>query len=189
MVRNRWLRFVLVVLASAAIWLMPAQAATGPAEENPRLETSASPYLQSHSRDRVRWYVWGDEAFARARERNLPLLVSFGYRACHWCHVMQEKHFNDPAIAEHINRHYVPVIVDRERRTTLDETYMLVTEWLTQAIAATSVRADNTLGARITHEKGEDLIITPEWSRRPIHILDLACRSAESGKTIKAKYK
>ena len=123
-----WLVFALVLTSAA-----PVNAALeGPAPPNPRLENSASPYLQSHSRDRVRWYQWGQDAFARAKELNLPLLVSFGYRACHWCHVMQEQHFNNEEIASLINSRFVPVVVDRERRTTLDETYMLVTELLTQ---------------------------------------------------------
>lgn len=105
---------------------------TGKADGNPRMTTSSSPYLRSHSNDLVRWYGWGDEAFKRARDNNLPLFVSFGYTACHWCHVMQEKHFNNDTIAKTINQRFVPVLVDREQRTALDDTYMLVTELLTQ---------------------------------------------------------
>ncbi|MGI9511437.1 MAG: DUF255 domain-containing protein [Anderseniella sp.] len=104
----------------------------GKAEDNPRMATSSSPYLRSHSNDLVRWYKWGEAAFKRARDKKLPLFVSFGYTACHWCHVMQEKHFNDEAIAKTINEKFVPVLVDREQRTALDDTYMLVTELLTQ---------------------------------------------------------
>jgi len=104
----------------------------GKADDNPRMTTSSSPYLRSHSNDLVRWYDWGDEAFKRARDKNLPLFVSFGYTACHWCHVMQETHFNNEAIAKTINEQFVPVLVDREQRTALDDTYMLVTELLTQ---------------------------------------------------------
>lgn len=104
----------------------------GKADDNPRMAESSSPYLRSHSNDLVRWYDWGEEAFRQARENKLPLFVSFGYTACHWCHVMQEKHFNDEAIAKTINEKFVPVLVDREQRTALDDTYMLVTELLTQ---------------------------------------------------------
>lgn len=104
----------------------------GKADDNPRMSASSSPYLRSHSNDMVRWYGWGDEAFKRAKELKLPLFVSFGYTACHWCHVMQETHFNNEAIAKTINQQFVPVLVDREQRTALDDTYMLVTELLTQ---------------------------------------------------------
>ena len=104
----------------------------GKADDNPRMSQSSSPYLRSHSNDLVRWYDWGDEAFKRAKELKRPLFVSFGYTACHWCHVMQETHFNNEAIARTINEQFVPVLVDREQRTALDDTYMLVTELLTQ---------------------------------------------------------
>ena len=119
--------FALAVHASIA-----SAGFVGKADDNPRMTNSSSPYLRSHSNDLVRWYEWGDEAFKRARDNNLPLFVSFGYTACHWCHVMQEKHFNNEAIATVINDRFVPVLVDREQRTALDDTYMLVTELLTQ---------------------------------------------------------
>lgn len=125
---------VFLAACTLALWLaaLPALAAVGKGEDNPRMSASASPYLRSHAHDLVRWYAWGDEAFARARELKRPIMVSFGYTACHWCHVMQEKHFNDAGIAKQINEQYVPVLVDRERRSTLDETYLLVTEVVTQ---------------------------------------------------------
>ncbi len=100
--------------------------------KNPRLVSASSPYLRLHASDLVKWHTWSDETFALARKLNRPLLVSFGYTACHWCHVMQETHFNVERIAKAINDKYIPVIVDRERRPELDETYMLVTEALTQ---------------------------------------------------------
>ena len=102
------------------------------AASNPRLVDAPSPYLRLHAPDKVQWYPWGQEAFELAKKRNVPLLVSFGYTACHWCHVMQETHFNVEDIALAINENFVPVIVDRERRPELDEAYMLVTEALTQ---------------------------------------------------------
>jgi uncharacterized protein YyaL (SSP411 family) len=104
----------------------------GKADDNRRMSASSSPYLRSHSKDLVRWYGWGDEAFRLAKQLKLPLFVSFGYTACHWCHVMQETHFNNDAIAKTINERFIPVLVDREQRTALDDTYMLVTELLTQ---------------------------------------------------------
>jgi len=110
-------------------WSDPAAAQ----EANARsLSNSPSPYLRLHADDKVVWHEWGEEAFEKARKLNRPLLVSFGYTACHWCHVMQEKHFNDPAISKTINDNFVAVMVDRERRPALDEAYMLVTEILTR---------------------------------------------------------
>jgi cytochrome oxidase Cu insertion factor (SCO1/SenC/PrrC family) len=68
--------------------------AIGKGPDNPRMANAASPYLQTHKNDLVQWHPWGDAAFALARERGVPVMVSFGYTACHWCHVMQETHFN-----------------------------------------------------------------------------------------------
>ncbi|MEM7302580.1 MAG: DUF255 domain-containing protein [Pseudomonadota bacterium] len=99
---------------------------------NQPLAQSSSPYLRSHKRDLVRWHLWSDETFELARKADKPVLVSFGYTACHWCHVMQETHFNDVEMAKHINEEFIPVLVDRERRIALDELYLLVTEALTQ---------------------------------------------------------
>ncbi len=124
--------FVAFLSATAIGASSNALATAGSGAKNDRLEASASPYLRSHSKDLVRWYPWGAQAFSLARERGVPVMVSFGYTACHWCHVMQETHFNNPGIAKSINEQFVPVLVDRERRTTLDESYMLVTEALTQ---------------------------------------------------------
>ena len=121
-----------IVLVAFAVTAPIHAASLGKGEVNQRMATAASPYLQTHSNDLVRWQPWGEEAFAKARKMSLPIMVSFGYTACHWCHVMQEKHFNDPQIAKAINENFVPVLVDRERRPALDETYMLVTEVLTQ---------------------------------------------------------
>jgi len=112
--------------------LSATAAEIGKGPDNPLMSQAASPYLQTHSKDLVRWREWGEEAFAEARRTGKPIMASFGYTACHWCHVMQETHFNDPVLAKMINDDYVPVLVDRERRPSLDEAYMLVTEALTQ---------------------------------------------------------
>lgn len=127
-IRPLFLTVVLFVLSLAIAHAEIGKAAT----ENPRLINSSSPYLKAHSRDLVRWYAWEEATFERARKLDLPLMVSFGYNACHWCHVMQETHFNNEDIAKTINEKFVPVLVDRERRTALDELYLLVTEALTQ---------------------------------------------------------
>ncbi|TVR93238.1 MAG: thioredoxin domain-containing protein [Trueperaceae bacterium] len=89
-----------------------------------RLADTASPYLRQHAHQLVDWYPWGEEAFAVARERDVPVLVSIGYAACHWCHVMSHESFDDPAIAALLNDHFVSVKVDREERPDVDAVYM-----------------------------------------------------------------
>jgi uncharacterized protein YyaL (SSP411 family) len=88
-----------------------------------RLGASASPYLRLHADDPVDWFVWGDEAFARARALDRPLLLSCGYSACHWCHVMQAESFKDPETAALMNARYVAIKVDRELRPDVDAVY------------------------------------------------------------------
>jgi uncharacterized protein len=89
-----------------------------------RLASSASPYLLQHADNPVDWYEWGDEAFAAARERDVPVLLSVGYSACHWCHVMAHESFEDPDTAAEMNRRFVNVKVDREERPDVDRVYM-----------------------------------------------------------------
>jgi uncharacterized protein YyaL (SSP411 family) len=96
-----------------------------------RLAGSASPYLQQHKDNPVDWFEWGAEAFAEARRRDVPILLSIGYAACHWCHVMAEESFEDPATAELMNDHFVNVKVDREERPDVDAVYMSATQALT----------------------------------------------------------
>ena len=78
-----------------------------------RLTNEASPYLRQHADNPVDWYPWGDEAFAAAVERDRPILLSIGYSACHWCHVMAHESFEDPAVAGVMNELFVNVKVDR----------------------------------------------------------------------------
>lgn len=85
-----------------------------------RLADATSLYLRQHADQPVDWYPWGDEAFARAREHKRPLIVSIGYSACHWCHVMAHESFDDPKIAALMNEHFVSVKVDREERPEID---------------------------------------------------------------------
>ena len=85
-----------------------------------RLSESSSPYLLQHAGNPVEWYPWGEEAFARAREEDRPLLVSVGYSSCHWCHVMEHESFSEPAIAGLMNDLFVNVKVDREERPDVD---------------------------------------------------------------------
>ena len=89
-----------------------------------RLSAETSPYLLQHADNPVDWYAWGEEAFARAREEDKPVLLSVGYAACHWCHVMEHESFENEEIARLMNEHYVSVKVDREERPDVDGLYM-----------------------------------------------------------------
>jgi len=92
-----------------------------------RLAVSASPYLLQHAHNPVDWYPWGEEALARARAEDRPILLSIGYSACHWCHVMAHESFENEAIAGLMNAHFVNIKVDREERPDLDDIYMAAT--------------------------------------------------------------
>ena len=96
-----------------------------------RLAASLSPYLRQHADNPVDWHEWGDEAFAEARHRDVPVLLSVGYAACHWCHVMAHESFEDAAIAAQLAEGFVAVKVDREERPDVDAVYMNVTQALT----------------------------------------------------------
>ncbi len=89
-----------------------------------RLANETSPYLLQHAGNPVDWFPWGPEALERAREQDKPILLSIGYAACHWCHVMERESFEDPATAELMNEHFVSIKVDREERPDLDAIYM-----------------------------------------------------------------
>src|SRR3989454_1154313 len=88
-----------------------------------RLAQETSPYLLEHAQNPVDWYPWGPEALARARQENKPILLSIGYSACHWCHVMARESFEDEETAALMNRDFIPIKVDREERPDLDEAY------------------------------------------------------------------
>jgi len=96
-----------------------------------RLINETSPYLQQHAYNPVDWYPWGSEALLRARTENLPIFLSIGYAACHWCHVMERESFEDPEIAAVMNHSFVNVKVDREERPDLDSIYMTAVQALT----------------------------------------------------------
>ena len=93
-----------------------------------RLARSTSPYLLQHAHNPVDWYPWGEEALQRARDEDKPILLSIGYSACHWCHVMERECFEDEDIAARMNASFVCVKVDREERPDLDEIYMAATQ-------------------------------------------------------------
>ncbi len=97
-----------------------------------RLANQTSPYLQQHAANPVDWYPWGPEALERARREDKPILLSVGYSACHWCHVMAHESFEDPAVAAVMNRLFVNVKVDREERPDLDQIYQSAHQMLAQ---------------------------------------------------------
>jgi uncharacterized protein len=97
-----------------------------------RLARETSPYLQQHAANPVDWYPWGEEALQRARREDKPILLSVGYSACHWCHVMAHESFEDPEVARVMNRLFVNVKVDREERPDLDQIYQTAHQMLAQ---------------------------------------------------------
>jgi len=108
---------------------------SGRADDEPRytnrLIHETSPYLLQHAHNPVNWYPWGEEALSAARERDVPIFLSIGYAACHWCHVMERESFEDEHTAAELNSSFVPVKVDREERPDLDSLYMDALQALT----------------------------------------------------------
>ena len=96
-----------------------------------RLANATSPYLLQHKDNPVDWHEWGPEAFEEARRRDVPVLLSVGYAACHWCHVMAHESFEDEGTANLMNEHFVNVKVDREERPDVDAVYMTATTAMT----------------------------------------------------------
>src|SRR5512132_4273121 len=97
-----------------------------------RLAQETSPYLQQHADNPVDWYPWGEEALAESKRTGKPILLSVGYSACHWCHVMAHESFEDPAIARVMNELFVNIKVDREERPDIDQIYQVAQLMLTQ---------------------------------------------------------
>ena len=98
-----------------------------------RLVFEKSPYLLQHAGNPVDWYPWGEEAFARARQEDRPILLSIGYSTCHWCHVMEEESFTDADVARLMNENFVCIKVDREERPDVDQIYMTAAQAMTGA--------------------------------------------------------
>jgi hypothetical protein len=101
------------------------------AQRTNRLIHETSPYLRQHAHNPVDWYPWGEAALERARRENKPILLSVGYSACHWCHVMERESFENEAIARLMNEHFVNIKVDREERPDVDHVYMNAVQMLT----------------------------------------------------------
>ncbi|MCH7791328.1 MAG: thioredoxin domain-containing protein [Planctomycetes bacterium] len=96
-----------------------------------RLANQSSPYLLQHAHNPVDWFPWGDDAFAEARRRDVPIFLSIGYSTCYWCHVMERESFEDADIAAMLNERFVCIKVDREQRPDVDEIYMTATQLMT----------------------------------------------------------
>src|SRR5215471_18267026 len=96
-----------------------------------RLINETSPYLLHHAHNPVAWYAWGEEAFARARQEDKPILLSIGYRSCHWCSVFSRESFEDEATAQLMNDNFINIKVDREERPDLDAIYMNAVQMMT----------------------------------------------------------
>src|SRR5678815_2987618 len=96
-----------------------------------RLENETSPYLLQHANNPVDWFPWGEEALEKAKRENKPILVSIGYAACHWCHVMEKESFENEEIASIMNENFVNIKIDREERPDLDHIYMDAVQTMT----------------------------------------------------------
>ena len=126
-----------------------------------RLGASTSPYLQQHRDNPVDWWEWGPEAFAEAERRGVPVLLSIGYAACHWCHVMAHESFEDEATAAYMNAHFVNVKVDREERPDVDAVYM-------EAVQAMTGHGGWPMTSFLT-PKGEPFFCGTYWPDEPKH--------------------
>ncbi|WP_293930436.1 thioredoxin domain-containing protein [Sphingobacterium sp. UBA6645] len=98
-----------------------------------KLQNENSPYLQQHAHNPVQWYPWGEEALKKAKEENKLIIISVGYSACHWCHVMERESFENDAIAQTMNKFFVSIKVDREERPDIDQIYMIAVQLMTNA--------------------------------------------------------
>jgi len=98
-----------------------------------KLQKENSPYLQQHAHNPVQLYPWGEEALNKAKEENKLIIISVGYSACHWCHVMERESFENDAIAQTMNKFFVSIKVDREERPDIDQIYMIAVQLMTNA--------------------------------------------------------
>src|SRR6516165_1177766 len=110
---------------------MSEQQSQLPERKPNRLLYEQSPYLRQHAHNPVDWYPWGPEALARAKAEDKPILLSIGYAACHWCHVMAHESFEDAGVAALMNERFVNIKVDREERPDLDAIYMTAVQAMT----------------------------------------------------------
>ena len=97
-----------------------------------KLASESSPYLLQHANNPVNWIAWSDDVFSLAKKENKLILISIGYSACHWCHVMEHECFEDEAVAAYMNEHFINIKVDREERPDIDQVYMSALQLMTQ---------------------------------------------------------
>ncbi|MBL1407801.1 thioredoxin domain-containing protein [Sphingobacterium faecale] len=98
-----------------------------------KLQNETSPYLKQHMNNPVQWMPWGEEALAKAKQENKLIVISIGYSACHWCHVMERESFENEAIAQTMNKFYVSIKIDREERPDIDQIYMIAVQLMTKS--------------------------------------------------------
>lgn len=119
--RNFWILILVLSLLSSCNGQVSKSSKT---ENMNKLVHSSSPYLLQHASNPVHWQEWGEEALSMAKEQNKPLIISIGYAACHWCHVMEHESFSDEEVAAFMNEHFICIKVDREERPDIDQIYM-----------------------------------------------------------------
>src|SRR5215467_11463068 len=122
--------FGVALLAVYPLACSGRQAQPSPKHTN-KLIGETSPYLLQHAHNPVDWYPWGPQALERSRREDKPILLSIGYSACHWCHVMEHESFENEAIAQLMNENFVNIKVDREERPDLDQIYMTAVQIMT----------------------------------------------------------
>ncbi|HZR55112.1 MAG TPA: thioredoxin domain-containing protein [Streptosporangiaceae bacterium] len=145
-----------------------------------RLASATSPYLLQHADNPVDWWPWSDEAFAEARRRDVPVLLSVGYAACHWCHVMAHESFEDPGTAALLNEHMVAIKVDREERPDVDSVYMTATQAMTgsggwpMTVVMTPGREPVFCGTYLPRERFQQLImgVAKAWQEQRQGVLE-----------------
>ena len=128
---NQYASILVGGLPSCVVRFLEEATARGGTMAN-RLADETSPYLLQHKDNPVDWFPWGEEALERAREEDKPILLSVGYSACHWCHVMERESFEDEETARMMNEHFVSIKVDREERPDIDSIYMSAVQALTK---------------------------------------------------------
>src|SRR5690242_3686835 len=111
--------------------IQQVHASDGAPRHTNRLINETSPYLLQHAHNPVDWYPWGEEALQKAQQEDKPILLSVGYSACHWCHVMAHESFESEEIAALMNQHFVAIKVDREERPDIDGIYMQAVQAIT----------------------------------------------------------
>jgi uncharacterized protein YyaL (SSP411 family) len=136
MVRFLYLGAILLYLSSASCQVSPKQSNEDMEKHSEsrtpnRLATETSPYLLQHQYNPVDWFPWGEEAFEKAKAEDKLILISIGYSACHWCHVMERESFENDSVAKVMNEHYVCIKVDREERPDVDQVYMEAVQMMT----------------------------------------------------------